>query len=342
MSIALVMAGHFTKINLLSGGFGVTVFFVISGFIITHLLLKEMDRTGIIDLLAFYKRRAFRLLPAIVVSIIGDALLQHYVDRNWLDAPQALASIFFFQHYYLNFHPYHGPTGQHWSLAIEEHFYLLFPALLLWLVTTRRPVVKVLLGLCLLSLVIRTAYATLLPFDDDYLREMIYRSSEARMDSLLYGCILALLARGNLVQRYTGLLMFFAGLALMAIARSYVDIPIFRETIKCTLQPLGVALSMAAILYARPGYIVGLARLVLNSPPMVFLGSISFSAYLTHTALHHAVRAALGGEPSWWVLMPAATTVTILVSWFSFRFVEQPMVMLGKRVRVRRHLLAEG
>ncbi|MGH1477952.1 MAG: acyltransferase family protein [Geminicoccales bacterium] len=76
------------------GGFGVTAFFVISGLIITHLLLRELDRTGTIDLLAFYKRRAFRLLPAIVVSMIGVACLQHYVDRDWLDMPRALASIF--------------------------------------------------------------------------------------------------------------------------------------------------------------------------------------------------------------------------------------------------------
>ncbi len=111
MSIALVMAGHFTKINMIPGGFVVTVFFVISGFLITHLLLKELDRTGSIDLLAFYKRRAFRLMPAIVVSMIGVALLQDYVDRDWLNLPRALASIFFFQNYFLDFHPYQGPTG---------------------------------------------------------------------------------------------------------------------------------------------------------------------------------------------------------------------------------------
>ncbi|MDH3661860.1 MAG: acyltransferase [Alphaproteobacteria bacterium] len=79
-SISLVMVGHFTKMTMFPGGFGVTVFFVISGFLITHLLLKEMDRTGTIDRWAFYKRRVFRLLPAIVVSMIGVALLQSYVD----------------------------------------------------------------------------------------------------------------------------------------------------------------------------------------------------------------------------------------------------------------------
>lgn len=61
VAIALAVAGHFTKINLFPGGFGVTVFFVVSGFLITHLLLKELDRTGTIDLMAFYKRRVSAL-----------------------------------------------------------------------------------------------------------------------------------------------------------------------------------------------------------------------------------------------------------------------------------------
>ncbi|MGI9449990.1 MAG: acyltransferase family protein [Geminicoccaceae bacterium] len=343
VSIALVMAAHFTKLTFFPAGFGVTIFFVISGFLITHLLLKEIDRTSTIDLPAFYKRRVFRLLPAILVSLVGVSLLQSYVDRDWIDLPRALASIFFLQNYNLNLEPFHGPLSQHWSLAIEEHFYLLFPALLLWLVTTRRPVVRVLLGLCLLSLVIRTAYATLLPFDDLYVKDLIYRSTEARMDSLLYGCILAVLAHRDLVRRHAGLIMLFTGLALMLVAKAFVDIQLFRDTLKFTFQSLGVALAMAAILYARPGYIINLARWVLNCPPMVFLGRISFSTYLTHTAMFHAVRVFLGEDPSRWILMPAATAATILVSWLSYRFVEQPMINLGKRVSFRRwQLLPEG
>lgn len=74
---------------------------------------------------------------------------------------------------------------------------------------------------------------------------------------------------------------------------------------------------MAAIFYAKPGYIIGLARWVLNCPPMVFLGRISFSAYLTHSALFHAVRVTLDGDPSWWVLAPAATVAPVFVSWLS-------------------------
>ena len=81
VAISIVVASHFTKINAIPGGFGVTLFFVISGFLITHLLLREFDRTGSIDLLAFYRRRFFRLMPAIVTTLMVVALIEGHVHR---------------------------------------------------------------------------------------------------------------------------------------------------------------------------------------------------------------------------------------------------------------------
>jgi len=226
---------------------------------------------------------------------------------------------------------------------VEEHFYALFPLLLLWLAVTKRPVVRVLLGLCAMALAIRVAYVMFLPVDAEQLRDQIYRSSETRIDSLLFGCLLAVLARGDFVKRYAGVAMLFAGLTLILIAMIFVEFPLFRDTLKFSLQPIGVAVAMAAILYAKPGYIINVVRWVLNSPPAVFIGRISFSAYLTHTAMFHTVRVTLGGDPSWWLLMPAAFVATILVSWLSFRYVEQPMIRIGKQWTIGRRLRpAEG
>ena len=102
VAISIVVASHITKIDGIPGGFGVTLFFVISGFLITHLLLRELDRTGSIDLLAFYRRRFFRLMPAIVTALIVVALIEGHVGKDWIDSRKALASLFFLQNYHLN------------------------------------------------------------------------------------------------------------------------------------------------------------------------------------------------------------------------------------------------
>ena len=207
----------------------------------------------------------------------------------------------------------------------------MFPALLLWLVSTGRPVVRILLSLCLACLVIRIGYVLTLELDDSFMRERIYRSSETRMDSILLGCIVAVMARGELLKRYAGVWMIFAALALMVIIKAYGDVSAFRDTIKFTLQPLVCAFALAGILYAKPGYLIGLVRRVLNCLPMVFIGQISFSLYLLHTAMNHLAASFLPWGPHDWQSWLPSLALAILASWACYRFIEQPMIRIGKR-----------
>ncbi len=120
--------------------------------------MKEFDRTGSIDLLAFYRRRFFRLVPAIVTALIVAALIERHVGKGWIDSRRAPASLLFYK---LQSEPVPVPGTARPALelvSVEEHSYLLFPALLLWLVSTVRPAVRVLLGLCLAAPATRVAY----------------------------------------------------------------------------------------------------------------------------------------------------------------------------------------
>lgn len=92
----------------------------------------EFDRKGTIDLAAFYQRRAWRLLPAILASIVGTFAVGAALELDWFTWQRAAASLLFFQNSWGVHEPFHGPLMQHWSLAVEEHFYLIAPACLLW------------------------------------------------------------------------------------------------------------------------------------------------------------------------------------------------------------------
>ena len=154
LSILLVVASHLGLGHIIPGGLGVTIFFFISGFIITRMLLSENARCGAISLTAFYVKRAFRLAPALLVYILL-CLLSFAALGEPIPLLDITAAIFYAANYYNVFHGWGGgaesPLSILWSLAVEEHFYLAFPLLLL---VMRRRLGKCLLVLCALSLAV--------------------------------------------------------------------------------------------------------------------------------------------------------------------------------------------
>jgi peptidoglycan/LPS O-acetylase OafA/YrhL len=114
------------------GTFGVYIFFVISGYIITTRLIEERQITSTISLSAFYLRRAFRILPIVVVYVAFLYLLSRSIGLKEFQPREIAGSLFFFRNYQFAAHPGGLYTAHFWSLSVEEHFYLLWPALLLW------------------------------------------------------------------------------------------------------------------------------------------------------------------------------------------------------------------
>jgi peptidoglycan/LPS O-acetylase OafA/YrhL len=196
IAILLVMVTH-TGLPTQAAAAGVTAFFVLSGYLITSILLSE-ER---VDLRDFYRRRLRRLAPAFLVmlAITGTFGLLGWYGAHWLP-DRFLASVFYVTNWFVQFGPPSGPTDHVWSLAIEEQFYLSWP-LLVALLSRRKLVLVAAVGI-VIGLWVRSASGDAFG----------YFATQARMDGPLLGCLLAL--TGVRLPRSVGL----AGLALLGIA----------------------------------------------------------------------------------------------------------------------------
>ncbi|GLY15907.1 acyltransferase [Kineosporia sp. NBRC 101677] len=278
-----------------SGGFiGVDVFFVLSGFLITGLLVREHEKTGRISLPQFWARRARRLLPAsalvLLVTCVGarwylpasqwqsigqDAMAAAAYVVNWRLAAESVD--------YLAEGSLASPLQHYWSLAIEEQFYVVWPLLLsVLLLARRRAVATAVIGLVVvvsLTLALTTYSA------------QTYFTTHTRVWELAAGALCAVaFARRPLPQgrSLVAALLSWAGLAMILVALFVVK----PETM--WPGPLTVLVVAGTMLLLRYGPSAGGARLVLALPPMRWLGDISYSLYLWHWPL--VVFAQVDGE----------------------------------------------
>jgi len=323
ISIALVVLSHSGLGNVIPGGLGVTVFFFISGFIITRTLLQEQARAGRIEISAFYMRRLLRLMPALVVFLLLCVAAVRYVQGHvpWLDVA---AAFFYLQNYWQIFgHPFDGkllsPMGITWSLAVEEHYYLVFPALFAWLVRVDgcKRALGVFVALCVIVLAWRAhLYAQTGPTAGENMR--IYMATDTRIDAILFGAItsLAVWFHPALLRWWQKPWPFYAGAALLLGSLVYRD-PAFREVGRFTVQSLAL---MALFPYAilAPSWV----QRLLSTPPMRYVGKISYSLYLQHWLVIVLVDYYLAGQ-SWWIRAAVFFPLAWLLADLSWRYVER-------------------
>ncbi len=152
VSILLVLVSHAWLGHIVPGGLGVTIFFFISGFIITRLMISEWDKTGTISIKKFYIRRFFRLMPALIVFVVLSLITMQLADVNWTWIE--LSSVFFyFANYFGIFVGFSGEVlpphlSITWSLAVEEHFYMIFPVFFLAVIAVPKRFYRI--AICLL------------------------------------------------------------------------------------------------------------------------------------------------------------------------------------------------
>jgi peptidoglycan/LPS O-acetylase OafA/YrhL len=249
---------------------GVRVFFVISGFLITGLLLHERQATGTISLPRFYLRRTLRIFPAYYFFLGMLALAQ---GLGWIELrPRDLLHGLTFTENYSEDHSWY--VGHIWSLSVEEQFYLLWPAVML-LAGTRRGL-RLAAGFVLMAPVFRVAEWMLLPSWREYITG---HSFETIADAIAVGCVLAG-SREALWQRpgYRRLLSgpWFALVPLGLLVVASFGSARIKYPIGMTLMNLGIALCIDRCV-RFPGDLVGK---LLNSRPFVFVGVMSYSIYL--------------------------------------------------------------
>ena len=294
VAILLVLAQH---INLpsstLAGLVGVNLFFVLSGYLITSLLLREQDATGRIDLRAFYERRLRRLIPALVAVLIATGVLMAILGRFGDYIPQAAAAFFYVSDIAKAINLNLGYLGHTWSLALEEQFYLLWPALLIFL--PRRYLAPVAIA----GIAIAVGLQFLLVPGDI----LAHFRPDVRADSVLWGCLLALVPVA--IPRW----LAAAGL-VGVVALSFTPFP--------WPHAIAVASVLAAVVVGGASTIAPM----LSFKPLVRIGQISYGMYLWHAIPVGLLEPyTLAGNV---LAMAAVVATTIAVALASERWIERP------------------
>jgi peptidoglycan/LPS O-acetylase OafA/YrhL len=338
LAVAAVLGFH-GGVSWLGGGFlGVDAFFVLSGYLITGLLLAEWQRTGSLDLVAFWGRRARRLLPALVVVVAtvaaaGPALLPASELERLRQA--AWATLLYLNNWnlvvgdgdYFAQTAAPSPLEHTWSLAIEEQFYVLWPVVLVLVLRARHPLRSLVLvcaaGVLASVLVLGAMHD---PFDPG----RVYYGTDARGASLLVGAALAaLLTRRGVLPALAANRSCRSVLAVLALVGAGVTL--WAWTNLRGADPLlyrggllATALAVVAVLAHVAVVPNGLTARVLSLPPLPLLGLVSYGIYLWHWPLFIAInadRTGLDGTP----LLVVRCAATVVVATASYLIVERPI-----------------
>ena len=335
MSIILVLGDHvqipggnaerLSYLSLFDGALGVRIFFVISGFIITYLFVRESDDTGTIAISSFYLRRFLRLYP-VNLAFVAFLFLQKFLSGIDLTGCQYLTALT----YTKNFACGGWMDGHLWSLAVEEQFYLVWP-LLFFLFRGRGLYVAV------LALIAVAPFSRALEY---HFGSRLYALPTSNTDALMIGCLLALLwsDRMDIVKKMTGWRPAVG--RVLAVLLMYLPIVL---SWRYLLAPLTVTLG-PMLQAACAGYLIvsllsvrtGISFAVLNFPVMRGLGLISYSLYIWQQPFLLAPPQLFGPLAPWLGSDPGRLTVSVVCASLSYFAFERPLVALRQRLHPAR------
>ncbi|MFZ6722295.1 acyltransferase family protein [Undibacterium sp. Ji49W] len=330
VSIAMVFFSHAGFGHVVPGGLGVTIFFFISGFIITKLMLSEWDAKGGINVRHFYVRRLFRLTPALLLFVGISVTLMSLVGDVWTWTEPA-AVFLYFANYYGIYSTFSGelikqPLAITWSLAVEEHFYFVFPFLFMIFAGAPRRFLGVIVTILLVMLTWRSylVYGIGLDHLPHY---RIYTATDTRADSILYGvCLSLVMVRyPQLFARLNTWRGFAAGAVIMLISLAIRD-ENFRESLRYSLQGMALFLMFATLMFSRNYF-----NSFLQWPPVVYVGRISYSLYLYHWLVIGVVAWYMPGASAL-IRLLAVTVFSWLLSHLSYRYIEQRFQAMGRKL----------
>jgi peptidoglycan/LPS O-acetylase OafA/YrhL len=339
ISVLIVVVGHSGLQALVPGGLGVTIFFFLSGYLISTLLLTEHEHTGGINIAHFYARRVFRLMPPLIVSLVAAyGLTYSGLLAGGITAKGLAAQLLYFANYYgLFFDPGNtvpDGTGILWSLAVEEHFYIFYPLLMSQLLgcALRPRTIGALLGILCVAVL---AWRVHLVHAPGFFSDRTYYASDTRIDSIAYGCILALVMNPARQPRRSGLMspaqwaLLAAAAGALLFALLYRD-PTFRETARYSVQ----GLALMPIFFFAVRFADNRPFRYLNTPWAMTLGTYSYTIYLIHYVIIRSIDnnlPAVAAKP--YLLFPAALLVSVAYAATIERFVEPYFKKLRRKFR---------
>jgi peptidoglycan/LPS O-acetylase OafA/YrhL len=317
---------HFPKIVAFSriGPNGVSLFFAISGFLICSRLLEEERSFGQVSLRGFYIRRACRILPPAMVYLIVIGILS-LCSLIVVSPGEWWSSVFFFRNYlpesWIN-RGWGGYTVHYWSLAVEEHFYLLWPAALVLLGKARARWFA-------LTVAVGVAAWRILDFHKHWFDRLIPgllfgTRTDLRMDALLLGCLAALVLEEEPARAVFSRRFKFWPWAL-CVAGYIATQLLQRARTYSLLESALLSLIVVGTVY-RPQTWIG--RL-LQSRPLKWVGRLSYSLYLWQQLF--SIEGG-GSKIGFFQRLPLNVAMIFLMAWLSYKFVERPFIRLGHRL----------
>lgn len=337
VAVGIVLIYH-AGLDWMPGGFvGVDVFFVISGFLITAGIVKEIQRTGRFSFLGFYGRRAARILPAATVTLVGvtllsvllmpitrwmqvgrDAMASGVYVVNWIFARDSVS--------YLANDQSPSPFQHFWSLAVEEQFYLFWPLVLVvfaWIAAKTHHRIIVGFALALLMVGIPSFLWSIYLTSEN--PAAAYFVTTTRLWELIVGASLAVFVGiGKKIPDIVAAIIGWTGLGLIIFAAMTFDSATSFPSYNAALPTLGAAMVLWA---GRKGVSFGPVA-VLGTKPMAAIGAISYSLYLWHWPMLILAEAAFGPLS---VMSGLAVVASACVpAWASLRYVERPFIKWSK------------
>jgi len=315
VAVMMVFMSH-SGVALLGGGIGVDIFFTISGFIITRLLLREICETGTISIMNFYKRRIVRLWPPLfalllcflVFEIVSGVTSQEWNSRGFLAIVAVAASAL---NYARAFELGSGGLlGHTWSLAVEEQFYLIWPAalLVLWKIPLKKAASLLLLVVALIAV-----WRAWLGMSGSWW--YAYHALETRADGLIFGALLAIIG----TEKFERLVPFwpvpFAFIFLLSMSAGYWESTLMLMGGHSLVAIASAWLVCACVIPQSP------LRVPLASKLATWIGDRSYSLYLWHYpvlgVLNHVDLPA-------WLGFCLGLAGSFTISDLSYRFIERP------------------
>lgn len=338
-AVMLVVVAHAGIGHIVPGGSGVTIFFAISGFIITHLLIKERSRSGGFSVGSFYRRRFIKIAPPFVVIIAIPTLLYSiWGNIDWI----AFGAQIFFAYNWIKYQGHYDvlPGSEVvWSLAIEEQFYIAFAVLWLLAVGSKHWRSWLVL-ISLLAIIYSTSMRFLLASDG--MAERIYYGSDTRLDGIAWGVGAAALyhfwlersyGKGWLPRLITSPWAFWVAISVY-LASLIIRDDWFRETLRYSFQAIATCVVILFGMWPGRGQVRKLFFKISAFKVVNLIGAASYSIYLVHLMVDAVLRPYVESVPLG-MRVVLLTLVGTGVGVLAYVLVEVPAHKIGKRIAGR-------
>ena len=328
----LLVIFHHLNVPYSPDGRGVLTFFVLSGFLITWMMLNESEKTGDVSIRNFYLRRILRIFPGFYVFLVLAFAAQWLTEGGMSGTTLGdyLGAFSYTSNYRFALMPHMNHACWHtWALSMEEQFYLLWPCLFVAFQKDLRKLSHLLIA----AIVLVDVYRIVLFFKFQVNENWLERSFDCRVDHILVGCLLAVLIKRGVLLRFWNFLAARTWISLVSLALMVASIAMdfrfqlpYKFAFGFVVDPLLTAIFLVQVIAMGSTWLWGW----LNWRVVRYLGQVSYGMFLYHMMANRLVLN-LVGRHSLWIHVPVVTACAVLLGACSFHLVEMRFLRLKSR-----------